>query len=68
MQRKQTVAMLFEEVDRMKIFDISRDIMTTKPYGTDPVPKLKQIARLEKLLLGTENGDSGNDHETTDIG
>ena len=40
--------MLFGEVDRMKIFDISRDIMTTKPYGTDPVPKLKQIARLEK--------------------
>ena len=40
--------MLFGEVDRMRIFDISRDIMTTKPYGTDPVPKLKQIARLEK--------------------
>ena len=32
----------------MKIYDISRDIMNTKPYGTDPVPKLKKIVKLEK--------------------
>ncbi len=32
----------------MQIIDISREIMSTKPYGTDPVPKLKRLAKLEK--------------------
>ena len=32
----------------MKVYDISREITRTKPYGTDPAPKLKRIVRLEK--------------------
>lgn len=32
----------------MKVIDISREIMSTKPYGTDPAPKLKQLAKIEK--------------------
>ena len=32
----------------MRVIDISRDIMNTEPYGTDPVPKLKRIVKLEK--------------------
>lgn len=45
---ERSVAILFAEVERMKIYDISREILSTKPYGTDPVPKLKKITKLEK--------------------
>ena len=39
------------------------DDFTEKGYNS-----AAETARLEKLLLGTENGDSGNDHEKTDFG
>lgn len=37
----------------MKLYDISRDIMTTKPFGDDPAPELN-------VLSSIENGDACN--------
>ncbi len=37
----------------MKFYDISRDILTTKPYSGDPQPE-------EKVLNSIENGDACN--------
>ena len=42
----------------MKFYDISRDIMTTQPYGSDPEPRVT-------ALCSIENGDMYNMTEFT---
>ncbi len=37
----------------MNFYDISRDVLTTKPYGDDPAPSVE-------ILKSTENGDAYN--------
>ena len=32
----------------MKIFDISRDVLTAEVYPGDPEPRLKKVADIEK--------------------